>query len=88
MLKIQDVSLLRYHDHVVEFCEWAQCHRLPFKSENQADKTMATYFKHLRDDARPSADAGYTLFGFICLRIDSNKPEKHMMCRSRSALNA
>ena len=41
----------------------------------------------LREDARPSSDASYCLFGWVCLVCDSNRPENLRMTRARAALS-
>jgi len=86
-LKMQDVTLLRYHDAVADFREWAQSRQLSLVGLKRADTAMCEYFKALREDSRPPSDASYCLFGWVCLVCDSSGPERFLMTRARAALS-
>lgn len=56
------------------------------KKSNRVDVLLCEYFAELLDSGRPYNDASYTLFGYIVLRADEDKPERDLFPRARQAL--
>ena len=85
-LKVQDVTLIRYHNGVQEFEQYLKRRRLKPKDVHSVDIHMATYFADLCDAGSSYNNATYVLFGWLMLRCSENLPDKMLLPQSRAAL--
>jgi integrase len=85
-LKVKDPTILRYHHCVSEFVLWCRMNNSRIDSPSRIDKAMCMYFMELRNDARPSSDAAYTIFGWILLRGTRSTPERTQLPLAKGSL--
>ena len=59
--KISDVTLLRYHSHVMDFLGWVKLRKKKLIcTERQVDVAMSTYFNEKFEDDRSFSLGSYT----------------------------
>jgi integrase len=85
-LRVQDKTLIRYHESVCQFDEYLKRRRLKPKRLDDVDKRMAEYFADICEQGSSYHNATYVLFGFLMLRADDPRPDKQLMSYSRAAL--
>ena len=87
--KVSDVTLLRYHSHVLDFLHWVNLRKRKLVStERQVDIAMSTYFNEQFEDDRSFSLGSYTLYGWIALKMVPTVPERDLLPLSRAALAA
>ena len=83
---MQDVTLMRYIEHVSWFKKFCLRRKLVLSDIHKVDKHMATYFADLVQHDAAYNTASYTLFGYLMLEADEPMADKFLLPHSRAAL--
>lgn len=86
--RVQPRTICLYSDHVQDFLDWAKSHKQSVQGDQKVDIAMSRYFLALYEDGEAMNAASYTLFGWICLKMNPSQPERELLPRSRAALTA
>lgn len=88
-LRVQRIgasTLVRYHNHVLDFVSWCHSVKKGHFNERQTDISMSIYFNFLVDDGASVSVGTYTFYGWIALRMVPARPEKELLPLARAAL--